>query len=168
MYPCRAVGVEFFEQAPNRSVAEVTIRATPEQLFDVFEDAEAWTAWVPVIQKVEWTSPRPFGPGTTRTVTMKGGAYGKERFFLWERGKRMAFHFTEGSSSGVAAFAEDYQVTDLGDGRTHLRWVMALEPKGVSTLVFALFGWMLGLGMRFMLGRLKTYAESRYPAARAA
>jgi uncharacterized protein YndB with AHSA1/START domain len=168
MHTCRAVGLEFIDQAPHRAVAETTIRATPEQIFEVFEDAEAWTVWVPLIQKVEWTSPRPFGVGTTRTVTMKGGLVGKELFLAWERGKRMAFRFTEASMSGVGAFAEDYRLTDLGDGRCHVHWVMALEPTGPNAIVMRLFGWALGFGLQLMLGRLKSYVESRYPAARAA
>ena len=42
MYGCRPVGLEFCETAPHRFVAEVVVRATPEQIFDVFEDPDSW------------------------------------------------------------------------------------------------------------------------------
>ena len=34
---------------------------------------------------MEWTSPKPFGLGTTRTVTMSGDLAGYEEFIAWER-----------------------------------------------------------------------------------
>jgi carbon monoxide dehydrogenase subunit G len=168
MHPCRDVGLDFVEHAPFRYVAEVTVRATPEQIFEVFEDAEAWVVWALPIQKVEWTSPKPFGVGTTRTVSMTGGMVGDEIFIAWERGRRMAFRFTAASMPGVGAFAEDYQVTELGDRRCRVRWVMALEPTGANAVVMRFTGWMVGFGLQFMLGRFRSYVETRYPIARAA
>ena len=61
MYRCEAVGLEFLDRAPARFDSVVDVRATPQQIFDVFEDAHAWTVWAPMIRKVEWTSPKPFG-----------------------------------------------------------------------------------------------------------
>ena len=58
-FECTKVGVEFFEQTPNVFVAKEVVKATPEQIFDVFEDAHAWTEWAMPIQKVDWTSPKP-------------------------------------------------------------------------------------------------------------
>ncbi len=168
MNPCREVGLEFVDDAPYRYVADVTVRATPEQVFEVFEDAEAWTVWALPIQKVEWTSPKPFGVGTTRTVSMAGGMVGDEVFIAWERGRHMAFRFTAASMPGVGAFAEDYHVTDLGDGTCRVHWVMAIEPSGINAVVMRFTGWMMGFGLQFMLNRFRTFVESRYPLARAA
>ena len=62
---CTRVGLEFLEHTENVFKAEEIIRATPEQIFavfeEVFEDAHAWTVWALPIQHVEWTSPKPFG-----------------------------------------------------------------------------------------------------------
>jgi hypothetical protein len=54
--------------------AEEIIKARPEVIFDVLEDPLSWTVWAFPIQKVEWTSPKPFGIGTTRSVHMMGFA----------------------------------------------------------------------------------------------
>ena len=65
-FECTPVGIDFLEQTKNVFVATEIVRATPEQIFDVFEDAHSWTVWALPIQKVEWTSPKPFGIGTTQ------------------------------------------------------------------------------------------------------
>ena len=42
---CEAVGLDYFDEAPSTiSVSEV-VRATPELIFDVFQDAAAWPAF---------------------------------------------------------------------------------------------------------------------------
>ena len=92
-FPCEKVGVQFLEQTKNVFVAREIVKATPEQIFDVFEDAHSWTVWAMPILKVEWTSPKPYGIGTTRNVHMMGDMIGYEEFVAWDRGKRMAFSF---------------------------------------------------------------------------
>ena len=168
MYPCRPVGIEFCDTARHRFVTEVVVRATPEQIFEVFENPDSWVVWALPIRRVEWTSPPPFGVGTTRTVTMTRGLVGKEEFIAWERGRRMAFRFTGASMDAITAFAEDYRLSDAGGGRTRVRWVMAMEARGVNDVVLRVFGWALGLGLGFMLRRFQALVEARYPAARAA
>lgn len=167
MNQCRAVGLEFIDQAPARFEAEVVVRASPAEIFDVFEDADAWPRWALPIRHVEWTSPRPYGVGTTRTVTMIGGV-GKEVFIAWDRGRHMAFRFTETTMPHTAAFAEDYRVEDLGDGRARVRWVMAMEPTGPSRTMLRVFGFAMRLGLQHMLNRFRSYVEERSRAAAAA
>jgi hypothetical protein len=158
--------MEFFDEAPARFVAEVDVAATPDDVFASFEDAAAWPQWALPIKHVEWTSPPPFGVGTTRTVTMMGGV-GKEVFIAWDRGRRMAFRFTETSMPNTAAFAEDYQVTDLGNGRTRVRWIMAMEPTGPSAVMLRVLGFAMQWGLQFMLNRFRTHVEARRARAAA-
>jgi uncharacterized protein YndB with AHSA1/START domain len=159
MYDCKRVDLSFFESAPSSFSAVVEIAATPDRVFDAFEDAHAWTVWAPPIRGVEWTSPQPFGVGTTRTVTMAGNMVGEEEFIAWERGKRMAFYFTRCSTNTIRAFAEDYVVTDLGNGRTRVRWTMAMEPAGISRLTMPAFAPLMRLGLAWMLRRCGRYVE---------
>jgi uncharacterized protein YndB with AHSA1/START domain len=167
MHQCQRVDIGFLDTASARFEATVDIAATPEQIFDAFEDAHAWTVWALPITKVEWTSPKPFGVGTTRTVTMTGGMVGEEEFIAWDRGKRMAFCFTGCSVGTVNAFAEDYHVTRLDDGRCRVRWIMAMESAGVSRLMMPLTAPLMRVGLRWMLRRFKAYVEAA-PAAEAA
>lgn len=131
-FDCTPVGLDFLNQTKNVFRSEVVVKATPDQIFDVFEDAHAWTVWAGPIQNVEWTSPKPFSVGTTRTVSMAGNLVGYEEFIAWEQGKRMAFTFVGCNKDTVDKFLEDYRVTDLGDGTCRVEWYMAMEPRGFS------------------------------------
>jgi hypothetical protein len=110
MFPCGRIDVRFTETAPYRFPNSVDLGITPEQLFEVLADAEAWPQWASVITNVTWTSPEPRGVGTTRTVDMRGGIVGDEEHLVWEPFIRIAFRFNECSTKAVAAFAEDYRI----------------------------------------------------------
>lgn len=161
MNECRRIEPDFFDQAPARYEATIQVRATPEKIFSIFEDADAWTRWALPITKVEWTSPPPFHVGTTRTVTMTGGIVGEEEFCAWERGTHMAFYFTRTNLPNVAAFGEDYRVRDLGNGRCEVTWVMAMDPTGLSRTLMPLTAPLMRVGLRFMLGRFGRYVEAQ-------
>ena len=90
---CKKVGLSYLTQAKHRFYAVEVIKATPDQIFDAFEDPYSWTVWATPIQNVEWTSPKPFQLGTTRTVSMSGGIVGYEEFIAWERGKQYGILF---------------------------------------------------------------------------
>ncbi len=159
-FECTPVGLEFLEQTKNVFRAKETIKASPEVIFEVFEDAESWTVWAFPIQKVVWTSPKPFGVGTTRSVHMMGDMVGYEEFVAWEPGKRMAFTFVGCSKDATDKFIEDYRVTDLGDGSCTVEWYMAMEPRGFSRHIM----WMTRPLMRFanrqMFKKFRKYTEA--------
>lgn len=158
---CERVGLEYLEAAPVRFTATQTIAATPEEVFAVFLDADAWTRWVFAITAVEWTSPFPLEVGSTRTVHMRGGITGFEEFLAWDPGRRMAFRFNEMSKPGAEAFAEDYQVTDLGDGSCRVDWVMAMTPAGVGRFTMPVLKPFMALFVRRTLAAFRRYVESQ-------
>jgi len=159
-FECTPVGLDFLEQTKNVLKAEEIVKASPEQIFEVFEDAHAWTVWAMPIQKVEWTSPRPFGVGTTRTVSMMGGMDGYEEFIAWEPGKRMAFTFVGCSKDSTDKFLEDYRVTDLGDGSCRVEWHMAMETRGASRHMMFLTRPLMRLANRSMFKKFRKYTEA--------
>jgi hypothetical protein len=158
------VGMDYFDTAPIKTVSEITIDVSPDYLFDVFEDADSWPIWVDSITHVEWTSPKPFGIGTTRTVDLKGNMVGDEVFIAWDRGKLMAFCFTHSTAGVMSAFAELYEVEDLGDNRCHLRWTVGQTPAGLGKLLLPLSKPFLGKMFQKILVSLKDYCEN--PAQR--
>lgn len=156
---CEKVGLDYFDSAPTTYTATEVIAATPEQVFDVFLDAHAWTKWVFAITRVEWTSGFPIEVGSTRSVFMRGGIVGHEEFIAWEPGTRMAFRFNEASTDSIAAFAEDYRVTDLGDGTCRVDWVMAMTlatPPRFPAVMDRIMSVFIGR----TLGNLRRYVES--------
>ncbi len=160
-FKCEDVGLEFFDEAPMRYEASVEIAATPDQVFGVLLDADAWVQWAMPITAVEWTSGFPIEVGSTRTVHMRGGLIGYEEFIAYQHGVRMAFRFDEVSKKGVLAFAEDYRVTNLGADRCRVDWTMAMKnARSSSGLVKQLTDAVMGFMLRRMLGKFARLVES--------
>jgi uncharacterized protein YndB with AHSA1/START domain len=127
-FACREVDLGFLESAPVRFVNQVEIDAPPERVFEVLEDGESWPKWFKDIVRVEWTSPKPFGVGTTRTVTLKTMTV-YEKFIAWDPGKRFTFYFTATSTPSAHAFIEDYRLKASGQGGTKFTYTVAYEPR---------------------------------------
>jgi hypothetical protein len=157
-FACQRVDMRFFATAQIRFTNSIEINATPERIFAVFEDAESWPVWAPAIKKVTWTSPKPFGLGTTRTVEMQGGIAGYEEFIAWEPGKRMAFRFNEASMPGIDAFGEDYIVETTANG-CRVTWTVAMSPVGFNRFVMPLNKPIMKLVFGWFLKNLKKYVE---------
>jgi len=157
---CERVDLDFLTTAPCIVTVNETMAATPGQLFDVFQDADSWSKFAFPITDVEWTSPFPIEVGSTRTVTMRAGLVGWEEFLAWEPNRRMAFRFNQTVKGGPGAFAEDYLVTELASGRTHLEWTMAMRLTGVAANITPVIKGAMWTANRLMLRRLRNYVES--------
>ena len=108
----KPVGPDFLDTSKAKSVQHQFSQSV-DRVWASLLDADAWTHWLP-ITKVTWTSPQPFGVGTTRTVEV-GKDVLDEQFYAWEDGRRMAF-FIVRSSLPISAMAEDYLIEPAGDG----------------------------------------------------
>lgn len=129
----KPVGEEYLAQAKQSSAVH-RFPFPAEMVWNALLDAEAWTQWLP-ITKVTWTSPKPWGEGTTRTVEI-GDQKVDETFFAWEEGRRMAFRF-ERSTLPVSAAVEDYRVVPV-EGGCEMHWSgKASAPLILGSLVTA-------------------------------
>ena len=135
MYKNSQIQLSDFDNHKNKFEIITEYDCTPSQLFSIFEDANSWPQWAESIINVEWTSPKPFGLGTTRTVTMQGDLKGYEEFIAWENNKRMTFQFLHCNKKFIHRFGEDYRVKDLGEGRCELTWIVIMELNGFLGLI---------------------------------
>lgn len=124
---------DVFETAPHVFTYQKRFAAPPAQVWEQLTSDTSLAAWGPTAKKVTWTSPRPFGVGTTRDVTGPGGATMRERFFRWEEGHRKSFAVYESTLPIFKRFAEDYIVEPDGND-TLFTWVLAIEPKNALAL----------------------------------
>ncbi|WP_198020060.1 SRPBCC family protein [Nocardioides sp. J54] len=161
MHPCEPVGIDFVDTAPHRYANSVELAVTPEQLFEVLADADAWPRWASVITGVEWTTPEPRGAGTRRTVTMRGGLVGDEEFLAWDPPTMMSFRFNESSTRTVRAFAERYDVVPTAEG-CRLTWTLALDVRGPSRLGMPLGRPFLNAVFNRFLRNLRRYTDERF------
>lgn len=109
----KQVGEEFLAAAKQQPGARHVFPFPASIVWASLLDGAAWTQWLP-ITKVTWTSPQPFGEGTTRTVEI-GKETVEETFFAWEDGRRMAFRF-EASTLPISAAVEDYTLINHEKG----------------------------------------------------
>ncbi len=163
-FACEPFDVDFYDSAPARYTTVVELPVSPAALFEIFDDPDSWPKWAPGIGKVVWTSERPFGVGTTRTVIFWGGMEVYERFFRWDPGKEMAFYF-EGITQEIwTRFGEHYAVEDLGDGRCKLTWRVAYAPTGTFATIHGLVRPFMAVNFRVYMALLRRYCR-RHAAA---
>jgi hypothetical protein len=94
-------------------------------------------------QTIDWTSPRPFSVGTTREVKVLGGALKfRERFFLWDQGRRYSFYMTDANVPLFHSIAEDYVVEADGPNRCTFTWTVALAPTALGRPGGAVYGFL--------------------------
>lgn len=118
----------YFERAPQRFSRTWSIAQPAEAVWGelVGERPLHWCRSL----SVGWTSPRPFGVGTTRTVKMLGGlSSGEEYFFIWQEGRRYAFYFTHTNLPAFISLAEDYLVEPDGADRCRFTWRIGITPS---------------------------------------
>jgi len=125
---------DFFETAPQRLTGDFHIQRPAGEVWAELA-ADNPLAWCRILKRISWTSPRPFGVGTTRTASSLGGVNVlHERFFIWEDGRRMSFYALEASVPLFRRFAEDYLVEPASDSSCRFTWTVAIEPRPAARL----------------------------------
>jgi hypothetical protein len=142
MFRCLPADAGFLDAAPFRLADSFEIDRPAEAVWAELT-AEEPLGWCRILRRVEWTSPRPFGVGTTRTAHARGGAL-RERFFRWEEGRRKSFYVVEASAPLFRRFAEDYLVEPNGPGSCRFTWTIAAEPRAAARLAAPLNRRLLG------------------------
>jgi uncharacterized protein YndB with AHSA1/START domain len=140
----------FADHSPYRFENEVLIDASPQRVFDIVANAEQQDRWFQDWVTHRWTSPEPHGVGATREVQLKVLSV-KERFLVWEPGRRIAFTITAITLPLVRRMVEDMRFEPEGD-RTRLRWTAHYAPtllmRAVHPVARLVFGRMFAASTR--------------------
>jgi polyketide cyclase/dehydrase/lipid transport protein len=128
-----------FTEATHAYRYPARFAAPPERVWASLTSDDSVKAWGLGVRRLTWTSPRPFGVGTTREVVLPLGAMTlREEFSRWDEGRGYAFFVTETDRPGWRSFAENYELEPDGDG-TLFTWTIAFEPKGPLAPAMRLF-----------------------------
>ncbi|MDP9093251.1 MAG: SRPBCC family protein [Actinomycetota bacterium] len=156
-YPLQPCDESFFSSAPFVYRYPVELAVSPERVWQSLTSDEAIAAWGLGLHSLRWTSPRPFGVGTSREVVLPGKLMAvRERFFLWDDGRRKAFHGTQANRALVRTFAEDYLVEASGAG-SRFTWTIALEPTEKTGMLLKVAEPLNKLAFRAVPLRAKRY-----------
>jgi hypothetical protein len=122
----------FLSSAPQRMV-ETMVIARPAAAVWADLTSDSVLSWCRLVAGVTWTSPRPFGVGTTRTLRARLGLLAlKEVFFRWEEGRRHSFYVAEATAPLFRTFAEDYVVEESSPTTCRFTWRVAFEPTAAA------------------------------------
>jgi hypothetical protein len=128
-FKAEPVDESFFDDAPSRIQRVFDIPKPATRVWSELTGANP-LSWCRITDRIDWTSPAPFGVGTTRTVhALKGSNVMNEYFFRWDEGRRMSFYVVEASAPLFQRFAEDSLIEPTTDDSCRLTWTIAWEPK---------------------------------------
>ena len=127
-FKLQPVDETFFDSAPKRFAETFEINKPAAEVWDELVEDGA-LSFCRSLKGAKWTSPRPFGVGTTRTMpALYGALVVEERYFLWEEGRRQSFYAERTSLPMFRRFAEDYVVEETSPTTCRFTWVIALDP----------------------------------------
>jgi hypothetical protein len=130
-YALKPIGDEWFETAPLVVPAAVELDAPVERVWDALGSDAMWS-WAPIIDQVEWITPRPHAAGSIRRLRMFGVNTIEEDFYRWETNQRATFRVTAQTRQLLDGLAEDFVLEPLhGGAGTRLTWIMAIGIKGL-------------------------------------
>jgi uncharacterized protein YndB with AHSA1/START domain len=138
--------LSFIDSAPHRIAAVAEIPTTPQKVFDIFATSDHQHVWMPDFVACRWTSAEPHGVGATREIQLKA-LTARERFLIWEPGKRLTFSIDATTVPVTAQSVEDMRFEPIGDGSsTRLVWHVFYTPTRailpLHPVVRAVFGHM--------------------------
>lgn len=128
---------DFLQAAPFRFVSIVDLPVPPERTWAAVTADDALVSWSRLVTNRRWTSPRPFGVGTTCELTLFGFLTARERYYRWEEGRRMTFAALETSVPGLRRLAEDFMVESRPAG-SRLVWTIVFQPHPALTAALRL------------------------------
>jgi hypothetical protein len=94
--------------------------------------ADGALGWCRALAGARWTSARPFGVGTTRTMRVAGALVINEHFFRWEDGRRKSFYVVDANLPLFAYFGEDYLVEATSPDACRFTWTMAGKSSALG------------------------------------
>ncbi|AZG45020.1 SRPBCC family protein [Gordonia insulae] len=141
-YSLEAIDVDFFESAPVTYRIDVNLPVTPQRAWAEFTRQNTLN-WCRAIKSIEFTSPPPYGVGTTRKASL-GLAGLSEHFFVWDEDAttgnyRNAFHAVTATTPGLKRFGELTEIRPADVG-CRLIWLFALELATSAKAVTAFSG----------------------------
>jgi hypothetical protein len=129
-YALKPIDDAWFDQAPLVVPATVALDAPVELVWEALGSDAMWS-WAPIIDRVEWITPRPHAAGSIRRLRLLGLNTIEEEFYRWETNRRATFRVTAQTRPMLDGLAEDFLLEPTPSGGTSLTWTMAIGLKGL-------------------------------------
>lgn len=152
-YPLRHVDDAFLQDAPLVVRSTVRLEADPHAVWEVLGSDEMWS-WLPVIDRLEWQTPRPHAVDSIRRLRLGRFVTLDEEFYRWDVDRRATFRVTGQSRRVLDGLVEDFLLEPV-DGGTALTWTMAAAPIKGGRLPLGLLAPLLRPGNALALGGIR-------------
>lgn len=152
-YALRPIDDTFLDDAKLVIRSTVDLAATPAQVWAALGSDEMWS-WLPVIDQLEWLTPRPHAEGCVRRLRLGKFLTVDEEFYRWDVEKRATFRVTAQNRNVLDGLIEDFLLEPSAMG-TKLTWTMALTPRRGKSLPLGLLAPLLAPGNKVAIGGIK-------------
>lgn len=123
----------FLDSSSRRVVVDLTVPRPAADVWAELTEDGPMSSYCRTITSIRWTSPRPFGPGTTRTTRVLGGLFTlDERYPVWEEGRRKVFVGVRIRPPMLRRVSEEYLVEPIDDDHCRFRWTAVWEPTALG------------------------------------
>jgi uncharacterized protein YndB with AHSA1/START domain len=151
--------LSFVERAPVLVRAETSVPASPAAVWPAFADASVWPSWFTGMQDAHYTSPAPYGVGSTRRVRVMG-LEADETILAFDLGERFAFRVDSTNLPLLAALVEVVTLEAVGS-TTRVVYRQALEAKPWLRPLMPLLRRQMERGLRRGLDGLAPWVAAR-------
>ncbi len=152
-YALRPVDDAFLDDAQIVIRSIVDLAATPAQVWEALGSDRMWS-WLPVIDRLEWLTPRPHAAGCVRRLRLGKLLVVDEEFYRWDVEQRATFRVTAQNRNVLDGLIEDFVLEPSAKGTT-LTWTMALTPRRGQRLPLGLLAPLLRPGNAAAIGGIK-------------
>lgn len=152
-YALRPIDDAFLDDAKIVIRSTVDLAATPAQVWEALGSDEMWS-WLPVIDRLEWLTPRPHVEGCVRRLRLGKVLTVDEEFYRWDVEKRATFRVTAQNRNVLDGLIEDFLLEPSAKG-TRLTWTMALTPRRGRKLPLGLLAPLLRPGNTVAIAGIK-------------
>ena len=157
-FEVEAAPLSFIESAPYRFQNVVLIDAPPARVFAIVATGEAQKDWFQDFVANRWTS-AVHDVGAEREVELKLLTV-KERFLVWEPGKRLAFTVYGITLPLLHAMIEDLSFEPVGERATRFTWTAYYAPSLLMRLIHPIGRMIFGELFRSTAEGLARYAKA--------
>jgi hypothetical protein len=123
----------FYAVASEQVVVDVTVDRPASDVWAELTEDGPMAPYCRAISSITWTSPRPFGIGTTRTTRVLGGLITlHERYPHWDDGRRKVFVGVRTVPPVLRRVSEEYLVEPIDANHCRFRWTAGWEPTNLG------------------------------------
>jgi len=152
------VDIRYVERSPHQFQNEARLSVPPERAFEIVALDEGAPEWFKDFVACRWTSDPPYGVGSTRDIELKLLTV-KERFLVWDPGKRVSFCLYASTLPIVDQMLEDMTFEPSGDGGTRFVWTVHYTPSSLMRPIHGVVRKMFGGMFKASIEGLRRYTE---------